>query len=48
MMNDSMQSIRDDIAFMKAMAEDGGRALARDGAIMVVVGVIFGLDALRF
>jgi hypothetical protein len=47
-MNDSMQTLKDDIAFMKAVTEDSSRALIRDGAVLIAVGAIFGLDSFRF
>lgn len=47
-MNDSMQTLKDDIAFMKGMTQDSSRALVRDGAILIAVGVVFGLDSFRF
>lgn len=47
-MNDSIQTLKDDIAFMKAVTEDSSRALIRDGAVLIAVGVIFGLDSFRF
>jgi hypothetical protein len=47
-MRDDLQGLRDDIAFMKAVSEDSGLALIRDGAVLVAVGVIFGISALRF
>jgi hypothetical protein len=47
-MNDSLQTLKDDIAFMKSVTEDSSRALLRDGAILIAVGVIFGLDSFRF
>src|SRR5579863_1989961 len=45
---DETKALQDDIAFIKALAEDNGRALGRDGAIMVAVGVVFGLNAFRY
>jgi hypothetical protein len=45
---DETKALRDDIAFIKALSEDSGRALSRDGAVMIAVGVIFGLNAFRF
>lgn len=47
-MTDETKALQDDIAFIKALAEDNGRALGRDGAIMVAVGVVFGLNAFRY
>jgi hypothetical protein len=45
---DETKALRDDIAFMKTLSEDSGRALSRDAAILVAVGVIFGLNAFRY
>ena len=42
MTDDQIQTIRDDIAFMKAMAEEGRRAPLLGGAILVNAGAIFG------
>ena len=42
MTHDQMQSIRDDIAFMKALAEEGRRAPMVGGAFMAWAGAIFG------
>jgi hypothetical protein len=41
MTNDQLQSIRDDLAYMKALAEEGRRAPLLGGAILVAAGVIF-------
>lgn len=37
-----MQSVRDDIAFMRALAEEGRRAPLLGGAIMLTAGAVFG------
>jgi hypothetical protein len=42
MTDDQIQTIRDDIAFMKAMAEEGRRAPLLGGAILASAGAIFG------
>jgi len=47
-MNDLMQTLKDDIAFMKGVTQDSSRTFIRDGAILIAVGTIFGLDSLRF
>ena len=47
-MTHETKSLRDDIAFIKALSEDSGRALSRDGAVMIAAGVVFGLNAFRF
>jgi hypothetical protein len=45
---DETKALQDDIAFMRALSEDSGRALSRDAAVLIAVGVIFGLNAFRF
>ncbi len=40
-MTDQMQTIRDDIAYLKALAEDGRGEAARGGAIGVAAGLIY-------
>jgi len=47
-MSDEMQTLKDDIAFMKALTQDSVRATVRDGAILAAVGVIFGLTAFQY
>jgi hypothetical protein len=47
MVND-MQTLKDDIAFMRALTEDSGHSMAREGAILAAVGIIFGLTALQY
>ena len=42
MTNDQMQAIRDDLAYMKALAEEGRRAPLLGGSILVAAGVIYG------
>jgi hypothetical protein len=47
MTNDQMQSMRDDIAFMKELAEDGQKSSTRvGGGILASAGLIFGAAAL--
>jgi hypothetical protein len=41
-MTDERQSLRDDIAFLRDLARDDGADLAREGANMIVVGLVFG------
>ena len=41
-MTDDRESLRDDIAFLRELARDDGTGLAREGATMVIVGLIFG------
>ena len=42
------QSLKDDVDFLRALADGGAKVTARDGAILVAVGVIFGLVALQY
>ena len=45
-MTEQMQSIHDDIAFMKAMAQEGRRAPPLGGAILMASGLIWALTSL--
>lgn len=45
MTDDKMQTLKDDIAFMKALAREGGSTPLLFGGIMVSAGVIFGAGA---
>jgi len=45
-MTDEMKAIRDDIAFMRALAEEGRQAPLLGGGILVSAGAIFGLASL--
>lgn len=47
-MNDAIQTARDDLGFLRGLADDGPAALARDGALLVTVGVIFSLVTLFY
>ena len=47
-MGDDMQVLKDDIAFMRALTEENGDSMAREGAILAAVGIIFGLTALQY
>ena len=47
-MSDEMQMLRDDIAFVRALAEESGRALARDGAVLAAAGIIFSLTTFQY
>jgi hypothetical protein len=47
-MVDDMQTLKDDIAFMRGLAEESGHSMAREGAILAAVGVIFALTALQY
>ncbi len=46
MTDDQMQSLKDDIAYMKALAQEGSQAPILGGAILVSSGVIFSLAAI--
>jgi hypothetical protein len=46
MTNDQLQSIRDDIAYVSALAQEGRRTPLLGGAILVAAGVIFGIASL--
>jgi hypothetical protein len=46
MTNDQMQSIRDDLSYMKALAEEGRRTPLLGGGVLVAAGLIYGLAAL--
>jgi len=41
MTKDSIAAARDDIEFLRGLAEDGPGAMARDGALLVTIGAIF-------
>lgn len=41
-MNDKLQSLQDDIAFLKSLAEEGRAQPVLGGSIMVMAGVVFG------
>ena len=47
-MSRSEQSIRDDAAFLRALAQGGAEGSAKDGAILLAVGLIFGLVSLQY
>jgi len=47
-MTDSEQSLSDDVAFLRAMAEGDMSGAARAGAILVAIGLIFGLVAVQY
>ncbi len=42
-MTEPGQTLREDIAFLRGLADDSGRSLERDGAILIGVGLIFGV-----
>ena len=46
MTQDQMQTLRDDIAFMRALAEEGRRAPMLGGPVMAAAGLIFGIASL--
>lgn len=48
MTDDQMQSVKDDIAFMRALAAEGQRTPMLGGAIMAVAGVIFAPASLAY
>jgi hypothetical protein len=41
-------TLKEDVAFLRAMAEGGASATVREGAILAAIGVIFGLVALQY
>jgi hypothetical protein len=47
-MSNDIQELKADIAFVRALTDDGGHAFARSGALLVVVGVVFGLVNLQY
>lgn len=47
-MSDDEQTLRDDVAFLRALAAGGTSGAAREGAILVAVGLIFGLVAVQY
>jgi hypothetical protein len=47
-MSDDEQTLRDDVAFLRALAEGDSAGPAREGAILVAVGLIFGLVAVQY
>jgi hypothetical protein len=42
-MNDQMQTLRDDLAFLRDLTEDAGSGFGREAVVMIGVGVIFGV-----
>jgi hypothetical protein len=46
LMNDKLQAIQDDIAFLKALAEEGRAAPVAGGSILVLAGTVFGIASL--
>jgi hypothetical protein len=46
MTNDQMQSIRDDLSYMKALAEEGRRTPLLGGSVLVAAGLIYGVASL--
>ena len=42
------QDLKDDVDFLRALADGGSKVTARDGAVLVAVGVIFGMVALQY
>ena len=47
-MSRSDQSIREDAAFLRALAQGGAEGSAKDGAILLAVGLIFGVVSLQY
>ncbi len=45
MTNDQMQAVREDIAYMRALAEEGRRAPLLGGSVLVAGGLIGGAAA---
>jgi len=48
MTDDQIQSVKDDIAFMRALAAEGQRTPLLGGAILVAAGLIFGAASLAY
>jgi len=46
MTRDQVQSVHDDIAYMKALAQEGRRAPLLGGSILITAGLVFGLASL--
>lgn len=46
MTNDQMQAIRDDLAYMRALADEGRRTPMLGGSILIAAGLIYGTAAL--
>ncbi|HEX8568815.1 MAG TPA: hypothetical protein VF699_02685 [Caulobacteraceae bacterium] len=46
MTNDQMQAIRDDLAYMRALADEGRRTPLLGGSILIAAGLIYGAAAL--
>lgn len=46
MTRDQVQSVHDDIAYMKALAHEGRRAPLLGGRILIIAGLVFGVAAL--
>ena len=47
-MTDQMQTLKDDLAFLRGLTEDSGAGFAREAVIMIGVGVIFGIVDLLY
>jgi hypothetical protein len=43
-----VQSLKDDLAFLRGLTQDGGKGLARDGFALAAVGLIFGVITLFY
>lgn len=46
MTRDQIQSVHDDIAYMKALAQEGHRAPLLGGSVLIAAGLVFGLTSL--
>jgi hypothetical protein len=42
------QSLKDDLAFLRDLTQDGGKGLARDGFALAMVGLVFGVVTLIY
>jgi hypothetical protein len=42
------QGLKDDLAFLRGLTDDGGRGLARDGFALAVIGFVFGVVMLVY
>jgi hypothetical protein len=47
-MSDEAKTLQADIAFVRAPVEESGSAMARDGAVLAVAGVVFSLTTLQY
>jgi hypothetical protein len=47
-MGEELQQLRDDIAFVRAVAEEGNKSLAHDGAVLAAAGAVFSLTSFQY